>query len=394
MEKSIHYSETIVNELKGKKIYEKFSECILKHIVTILISIFSVGYKGKTVNFAIHSGCHRTTIAHFLNRGKWDDDILESAVKQAVINIIYAESQKTGKPILCIIDDTIASKTKPSSHSMHPIESAYFHFSHLKKKQDYGHQAISVMLSCNGITLNYAIMIYDKSVSKIKLVSDIAKELPIAPNISYLLCDSWYTCSSVFDSFCKIGFYTVGALKTNRILYPYGKKLSVCQLAEKIEEADAASLFHIVTVKGRRYYVFRYEGNLKGTENAVVLLTFPVGALYSSRSLRAFICTNAALSNEEILDFYVQRWKIEVFFRDVKTKLAFDQCQIRSARGIQRFWRITSLAFLIACCTSSSFDFSEGYLILLHKITEEQISFIFHCAENGISLSSLIALVA
>lgn len=106
--------------------------------------------------------------------------------------------------------------------------------------------------------------------------------------------------------------------------------------------------------------MFRYEGNLKGTENAVVLLTFPVGALYSSRSLRAFICTNAALSNEEILDFYVQRWKIEVFFRDVKTKLAFDQCQIRSARGIQRFWRITSLAFLIACCTSSSFDFSEG----------------------------------
>lgn len=271
MEKSIHYSETIVNELKEKKIYEKFSECILKHIVTILISIFSIGYKGKIVNFAVHSGCHRTTITHFLNCGKWNDDILESAVKQAVINIIYSESQKTSKPILCIIDDTIAFKTKPSTHAMRPIESAYFHFSHLKKKQDYGHQAISVMLSCNGITLNYAIMIYDNSVSKIELVSDIAKELPNAPNISYLLCDIWYTCSRVFDSFCKIGFYTVGAL-------------------------------------------------------------------YSSRSHRAFICTNTALSNEEILDFYVQRWKIKVFFRDVKTKLAFDQYQIRSACGIQRFY--------------------------------------------------------
>ena len=35
--------------------------------------------------------------------------------------------------------------------ALHPIEDAYFHQSHLKGKQDYGHQAVAVMLSCNGI---------------------------------------------------------------------------------------------------------------------------------------------------------------------------------------------------------------------------------------------------
>ena len=32
-----------------------------------------------------------------------------------------------------------------------------------KGKQDYRHQAVSVMLSCNGIVLNYTVVMYDKS---------------------------------------------------------------------------------------------------------------------------------------------------------------------------------------------------------------------------------------
>ncbi len=59
--------------------------------------------------------CHRTTISHFLNRGKWDE----------------------GRQDSC-----------------------------------YGHQAVSVTLPCNGIVLNYAIVMYDKSRSKIKIVQD------------------------------------------------------------------------------------------------------------------------------------------------------------------------------------------------------------------------------
>ncbi|BFL24115.1 hypothetical protein K310107B6_01670 [Mediterraneibacter gnavus] len=46
------------------------------------------------------------------------------------------------------------------------------------------------MLSCNGITLNYAVILYDKSKSKIQIVKEIAEELPIAPVVSYFLCDS------------------------------------------------------------------------------------------------------------------------------------------------------------------------------------------------------------
>ena len=91
--------------------------------------------------------------------------------------------------MFCMIDDTISSKNNPSSRAKPPIENAYFHQLHLKKKQDYGHQTVAITLSCNGLVLNYAVILYDKSKSKIQIVQDVAEHLPTAPNISYLLCD-------------------------------------------------------------------------------------------------------------------------------------------------------------------------------------------------------------
>ena len=41
----------------------------MKHIMAILISIFSLGYHAKTIDFEKYSPCHRTTVAHFLKKG-------------------------------------------------------------------------------------------------------------------------------------------------------------------------------------------------------------------------------------------------------------------------------------------------------------------------------------
>lgn len=392
MNTSIHHSETIFNSLRKLNLTQNLSHIAIKHIITIIITIFSFGYRGKTVNFERNSDNHRTTVAYFLNKGKWDSNLLETVIKQTVMNIIYSESEKSGKPVFVIIDDTIASKTKPSSKALHPIEDAYFHQSHLKGKQDYGHQAVGVMLSCNGITLNYDIILYDKSVSKIDLVCGIADELKTAPNVSYLLCDSWYTCSKVTEVFIRKGFHTVGALKTNRIIFPAGVGVGISKLAENIREEDI--FFRPVTVKGRKYLVFRCECNLKDIDNAVVLITYPAGAFHNKKALRAFLCTNADLSTEEILNSYIVRWNIEVFFRDSKSKLALDKYQIRSSKGIKRFWLISSLAYLLATLESETFDFSQGYSILMKKIEDEQLLHIFNYARNCNSIDEFKDAVA
>lgn len=390
MNTSIHDSEEICKRLEEKSLTNHISSWTKQYLVSMIASMFSVGYHGKVVDMAQYSDRHRTSISRFLREDRWDAEPLEAASKKNVLEIIYRESRKTEQPILVIVDDTISSKTIPSSRAVHPIEAAGFHFSHLKCKQDYGHQAVGVLLSCNGITLHYDMIMYDKSVSKIDIVKRIADELPTAPVPSYLLCDSWYVCGKVADAFIRKGFYTVGAMKTNRIIFPYGVKMSVREFALKLVKAKCKELFHLVTVKGRRYYVYRYEGNLNGFENAAVLLSYPEKAFGKEKALRVFISTNAALSDENILHLYVSRWEIEVYFRNCKNKLAVDRYQIRSAKGIRRFWLITSIAYNLACCESHTYSFSEGFHQIAHRLRIERISFIFDYALHGGEKSVLL----
>lgn len=361
--------------------------------MSVIIAVFMYGYKGKTINFALCSSCHRTTIAHFLNEGKWDSDTLEDILKSAVISIIYNEAEATGKPVFCIVDDTIASKTKPSSKALHPIEDAYFHQSHLKKQQDYGHQAVSVMLSYNGITLNYAFVMYNKSKAKTKIVQDIAEELPLAPVISYFLCDCWYSSVNIMKSFLSKGFYTVGAIKSNRIIYPAGIKQKISEFALLIRKTD--SNVKLVTIGSREYYVYRYEGNLNKIENAVVIISYPKDAFGNSRALRAFICINVSLTTDEILNFYLNRWEIEVFFRQCKNLLALDKYQIRKAKGIQRYWLLMSLAHFIACTSTDEVcSFEKEYALLRKEIQKEHIEYIYNCGKNNLPIDDILNLAA
>lgn len=361
--------------------------------MAILIAVFSLGYKGKTVQFAKASSCHRTTVAHFLNKGKWDSDKLEEILKEAVKHIIYEEATRTGKPIYCFVDDTISSKTKPSSQALHPIQDAYFHQSHLKKRQDYGHQAVAVMLSCNGVTLNYATIMYDKKKSKIQIVREIASELPVAPVPSYFLCDSWYTCSKVVAAFRQKGFHTIGAIKTNRLVMLEGDKLQIGQLADAALLAGLNA--DLVTVGKRQFFVYSFQVEIEGIGEAVILLSYPREALGKASALRAFVCTDTSLSITEILDYYVVRWNIEVFFRNAKQKLAFDKYQIRSSIGIKRFWLIMSLAHFLCCAgTDKTLSFEEGYAHFQTELLKERTEFIYRCGYAHIPLEDVLSLVA
>ena len=178
---TIHHSIFLYNQFKKLSLCKSFSNRVIGHLMSILSSIFISGYHGKTTDFAQNSSCHRTTIAHFLNSGKWDDTLLENTLKSSVVEIIYSEAQRTGKPVFCIVDDTIASKTKPSSQALHPIEDAY------------------------------------------------------------LLCGCWYVSEKLINTFVQKRFHTIGALKTNRLLYPSGMKKKLSELAAELSVTEKGS---------------------------------------------------------------------------------------------------------------------------------------------------------
>jgi hypothetical protein len=356
------------------------------------------GFKAKIVDAAEISGCHRTTLSHFLCKGKWDEEPIKDFIKSHSLEYIQKHSADTGKPIFISIDDTVNEKTKPASEAKRPIQGAEYHYSHLQNKQVWGHQTVTMMVSCGSASLNYDIHWYDKTKqSKIDYVKQMADELPKAASKSYVLSDSWYTCADLVNAFAGKGCYYIGALKTNRIIYPFGEHISI---SEFVLEVLQKTSFSLVTVKGKTYYAYRYEGKLNDIENAVVVITLPKkggfdGPHPNPKAVNAFLCTDISLDTATILEYYSERWCIEVFHEQEKDLLGFDKYQIRSMKGIERFWLIMSLCHLM-CCTGlgAAMPFSDGLRLLRRNINEHRIAGIYQFAQNNMPLEDIYALCA
>ncbi len=89
-----------------------------------------------------------------------------------------------------------------------------------------------------------------------------------------------------------------------------------------------------------------------------------------------------------------RHWPIKLFFRQSKNILAWDKYQIRSSKGIRRYWLLMSMARFI-CCTSRAgcCSFEEGYQNLSKSIRREQIEYLYNCGRKGTPLDEILALV-
>ena len=164
------------------------------------------------------------------------------------------------------------------------------------------------------------------------------------------------------------------------MLYPFGikKKLSEFAILLSVSRSD----FNLVTIRNQMYYMYRYERKLNGIENAVVLLSYPEKAFGNAKALRAFLSTDVSLTTDEIFLYYICRWSVEVFFRQCKNKLALDSYQIRSSKGIQRYWLLMALAYYICVMgIGKSCSFENGYHLICDIIQREKYQYLFQCAK-------------
>ena len=86
---------------------------------------------------------------------------------------------------------------------------------------------------------------------------------------------------------------------------------------------------------------------------------------------------------------------IEVFFRQSKGRLAFGRYQIRSSKGIQRYWLLMSLAHFIACTGNGKpVSFEDGYAYFYRRLQEERIAYVYQCGKKQIPFADVLELVA
>ncbi|WIV13650.1 hypothetical protein [Proteiniborus sp. MB09-C3] len=97
-------------------------------------------------------------------------------------------------------------------------------------------------------------------------------------------------------------------MKSNRLIEPKGIKLQLSQFAEYIDP----STLDLVTVKGKKYRVYVYEGPVTRLENALVVISYevdgdgfkkPIYLVSTEKELLLYIY-KAAKKNKPIQDIY------------------------------------------------------------------------------------------
>lgn len=356
----------------------------LNHLQSIMNAMISKGFGGKVSDISeLASQRHRTSITRFLANSTWDENHLSKALRLLVLDLIWTKSRETNKPIYFIIDDTISEKTKPSSKALNVIEKCSFHNSHLKGKTVYGHQILVSLLSCDGLVLPYSIDIYDKNtMSKIEMTKNLVSSLPKPVNKGYVLCDSWYSCKAIFDSSVEAGYSYIGALKTNRVIYPEGHKrlgIKLHKFATTLNIED----FDLVTVKDQEYYIYNYVGDLKDIKNISIIFSYPKEAFQKEGCLKTFISLDTSLNPLNILTQYTDRWAIEPFFRDCKSYLGLDGYQVRSERSINRYLAIMVINYTYCKLYSNEYHFNTGFKLAQNDLKKAKVIWIYNAAASG-----------
>jgi len=364
----------------------------VRYLVLYMYFYFEITFNAKIKNIDNVYFCNtdRSSINRFLTRSPWDEEKILRVLRSDVIKTIQNISTKTKEPIQLVIDDTISKKTKPSSKALNTIQGTQFHYSHTEKRHVFGHQIFVCILKCGNRSFPFEMMLYNKNTSsKIDMALSVIKTVCSLIKVDYLLTDSWYSSKKIIKEAIKNNIIYVGALRTNRVIYPNGKKSKGVKISAFAISAKRKN-FNLVTVNGIKYHTYRYVGKINGVNNVCVVITYPYGKFGNKKSLKAFIASNTQLMTTDILHTYSERWCIEEFIRECKGKLGLNNYQIYNLRGIRRYYIISMITYYYITCRNKKLSFPENYNNIKNNVHKNFINFVYKRIKDGYSIDKLL----
>ena len=285
-----------------------------------------------------------SSIYRFLSHSKWDDRLID----RNRINYLNLHFDKLIKPQsvgFLAIDDTINPKIQAKK-----IQGLNYNFSHVAGKNIWSHCVVTSNFVANNISipLNYKYYLDKDNCEKhnktFKGKSDIAIDFiesfnkPSNCDKIYCLVDSWYTSQKLIESCLTKGYHLIGALKSNRKISPLGISIQLKEFAKYI---DPSSL-DVVTVKGKKYRIYQYEGKVSNIENALVLICYEVNGDKLKPPVY-ILSSDITLNSETVIKYYLNRWSIETNYKYLKTHLGFDEYKVQSLLSIERYFLLVFL---------------------------------------------------
>lgn len=127
----------------------------------------------------------------------------------------------------------------------------------------------------------------------------------------YVLFDTWFSNPAQITAINSMGMDVIAMIKkSSRIKYTYGdEQLNIKEIYARNRKR-----------RGRSKYLLSVDV-MVGKEKTIPAKIVCVRNKLNRKDWLAFICTDASLSEEEIIRIYGKRWQIEVFFKTCKSML-------------------------------------------------------------------------
>jgi SRSO17 transposase len=370
-----------------------------KHLELLVSGIIGCSDK-RTISNIVRSSVSQTDRSctqRFLNSSPWDENLVNLRRKQYTEKALKKELEASGEPLFVILDDTINKKNKDSKH----IDGLGFNYSHTSGKQEWSHNIQGLHCIADKLSVPFDFELYLKKdycvkrgrefKSKVDFSINLLKQLDLQQkHPAYFLTDSWYTSPKLINEATRLGYQTIGALKSNRIFYPAGIRQKLSEFVQYITDSD----LDLVTVKEKKYKVYRYEGKMNNLENAVILFTWDANS--PSADPKYLLCSDVSLDSKTIMEYYSKRWQIETSFRYLKDRFGFDHYQMRSLKAIKRFWLVQYIAYGYIefyryrhCSIFKLENLGDTIDHLKAFNMRNLVDYVYNCGKNNVDIASV-----
>ena len=339
----------------GKRFFRRarklIGSCHFSHFWRAVVAIAAM--QGRRSMSKIEAACrnHRTrqSIGFFLSQADWD---APEVLTETAIDTLRGLGWKPGEAVDVVLDDTQKKKHGKFMDAVSKI------FLHAEKVYAQGHTILGCAIVYRRVVIPCAVRLwaseafckttrkksYDGEPIEFRklteLAGDIIAELTLS-NVTVLF-DSYYLCPKVTRA-CEAKKYRyVGVAKKNRNFFPDGRdrdKRKLGTYGKNVLKREGKWLTH----RDKKYRLAQRVGRL--SKLGRVKLIFSRRAREKSWISMA---TNATRWGAlRVLSHYLDRWPIEVLFKESKQYLGLGDYQMLRYRGVVRYLHLVLIAHLL-----------------------------------------------
>jgi hypothetical protein len=303
--------------------------------------------------------------ADSLRISPWTADDLRAPLRHFIVTDLVAYAQEADERTLYVsLDDSLGAKDKGTRH----LEAVDYHHDHTKsqgkKHPAYTNGAVHVEvrleLGARSYAYDWRLYLREKTVrrltkqrvpaqrlrfrKKTMLAQEMLTELQqlLPPDLQvYVLCDSWYASNRLLKFCRRQHWHMICAIKSNRKL----DDQPLAQWPQALQHQRYQRVQLTATDQRLRTSLVR---TLQGK---LTKLPFAVCVLISKRHHRDkhpkyFLCTDLALSAQQILPIYQKRWPVEVDNFYVKQHLGLADFRVQSYEATEKWFAMVFLALV------------------------------------------------